>query len=39
MWVVWVAQEVEQVWEDVGVDDVLDVELFELDLLVQDDDG
>lgn len=36
--VVGVAEEVEQVGEDVGVDDVLDVELLELDLLVEDHD-
>jgi len=37
--VVGVAEEVEEVGEDVGVDDVLDVDLLELDLFVQDDDG
>lgn len=37
--VVGVAQEGEQVGQDVGVHDVLDVELLEPDLLVQDDDG
>lgn len=37
--IVCVAQEGEQVGQDVGVHDVLDVELLELDLLVQDDDG